>query len=349
MLPRAGRSRPPATTRPAVRSARRRPPPPASRTPSTGSWWRCRMPSGSRHGATRARPSSQDHATSASSGSMPISGSSGACAKQTMRQAPFHGGRLVGIVQQDEATGAVRRSRRPRRRERTSPASASAFGASPLRRGDLAHRRGLRGSGCPAPPAPRCAKAPMPPGDAAQPRGQTRVSASMVASRRAACAPHPLLSSPACRPRSPCCSVALAGALGALAVGSVLMARRGRHSGTSSGRHADPRARHRGADDHAVAHPRHRAARPVRPVHDAAPPTTSSSARCSSEDATSVKRKLLTHVAADARARARGGVQRLVLRPSRAAAPAVHPRADRLHGRPVPGMALPRRATATPG
>ncbi len=59
------------------------------------------------------------------------------------------------------------------------------------------------------------------------------------------------------------------------------------------------------------------------------------------EDATSVKRKLLT---ADRRADADlcgGGIQRLVLRPCRTAPPALHLRADRIGRRPVPGLAVP--------
>jgi hypothetical protein len=69
-------------------------------------------------------------ATSARSGSTPISGSSGAWAKHTMRQGPFHGAGSSGScsstsrpVPYGESTSSGE--------ERTSPAIASACGASP--------------------------------------------------------------------------------------------------------------------------------------------------------------------------------------------------------------------------
>ncbi len=96
-----------------------------------GSWWRCRTRSGTRRRASLSASISQDHATSASSGSTPMSGSSGACAKHTMRHGPLQATRLVRVVKQDEAARAVHRLARLRTRDARRRASARASGASP--------------------------------------------------------------------------------------------------------------------------------------------------------------------------------------------------------------------------
>ena len=139
--------------------------------------------------------------------------------------------------------------------------------------------------------------------------------------------------------------LALAGVLAALAFVSVHMARRVVTPRVRAARHAHPRARHRGADDHALAHARHAScpgatacSRAARELHQARLGARRGRRR-------RVKRKLLTHIAADAQLSPRGRLQRLVLRPPRPAAPALHPRAHRLGRRPVPRVALPRRAT----
>ena len=164
-----------ATTRRAVRSARRRLRRRASRTPSTASWSPCRTPNGTRACRDSSASISHDHATSASSGSTPMSGSSGACAKHTMRHAPFHG---VG------SSGSCSRMNRPvpyggvhalglgahvaRRGRCTSGASPVGAAISRTDR-SLAERRWL------ARPRPHARTTPAPSGDDGQPRGQTRV------------------------------------------------------------------------------------------------------------------------------------------------------------------------------
>ena len=75
---------------------------------------------------------SHDHATSASRGSTPISGSSGACAKHTMRHGPFHGAGSSGSCSRMKRPVPIRGvdalgSRDARRRR-----ARAQFGASPV-------------------------------------------------------------------------------------------------------------------------------------------------------------------------------------------------------------------------
>ena len=143
-------------------------------------------------------------------------------------------------------------------------------------------------------------------------------------------------------------SLALAGVLSALAVASVHMARR---VVTPAKRVADTRilaARHGGADHHAVADARHRASRPLRPLHERH--RELHQARLGALRGRRVRQAQAAHPHRRRRAALAGcGLQRLVLRPRRRAAPALHPRADRLGGRSVPGVAVPRRRAATSG
>src|SRR5829696_6343478 len=74
---------------------------------------------------------SQDQATSASSGSTPMSGSSGACAKHTILQAPFHGAGSSGSCSRMKRPVPYGESI-PSCSGRTSPASARHSGARPL-------------------------------------------------------------------------------------------------------------------------------------------------------------------------------------------------------------------------
>ncbi len=136
---------------------------------------RCRPRRGTRRRGGSARPRATTRRPPRGAGRCRSPARAAPVRTQTMRNGPPHCIRLLRVVEEDEAAGAVGGVAALRIRADASPASAMASGASPRGRGDLLHGEVVAEDDGAHFASAACANAGAAAGDGLRPRGQTRV------------------------------------------------------------------------------------------------------------------------------------------------------------------------------